>query len=111
LDGKSVVETLKKQGHAKSWNQVKAHFGLCVEMIRQRMDELGWDIMGICPNKDMIHEILTQCCGGVGETGEIVRLSDMTTAQAAAYFDNIRNWAAIQLNLIIPDPDPNWRTP
>jgi len=103
------VETLRTEGKAKSWSQVKTHFGLAVEMIRERMDDLGWDICGISPNKEMIHDILTKACGGVGELGETIRLSEMTTTQAAKYFENIRTWAATQLNLNIPDPDPLWR--
>ena len=108
-EGKAIIETLRKQGKAKSQSQLGVHFGLCVQMIRDRMAELGWDICGILPNKDMIHEILTKCCGGVGEDGAVVRLSDMTTSQAAAFFDNIRTWSATQLNLCIPDPRPDWK--
>jgi len=108
-EGTKVIESLRKEGKAKSWSQVKTHFGLAVEMIRQRMIELGWGVCGIAPNKDMIHDILTKACGGVGEMGEVVRLSEMTTTQASALFENVRDWAATQLNLVIPDPDPTWR--
>jgi len=108
-DGTRVIENLRKEGKAKSWSQVKAHWGLAIEMIRERMIELGWSLCGIAPNKDMIHDILTKACGGVGEMGEVIRLSEMTTTQAAAYFENVRDWAATQLNLVIPDPDPAWR--
>jgi len=109
MEGKAVVETLRREGKSKSWSQVKTHFGLAVEMIRERMMDLGWDICGIAPNKDMIHDILTKACGGVGELGATVRLSEMTTTEAAAYFENIRAWAMTQLNLNIPDPDKNWK--
>jgi hypothetical protein len=109
MEGKRVIETIRREGKAKSWSQVKAHWGLAVEMIRQRMIEKGWGICGIAPNKDMIHDILTKACGGVGEMGAVVRLSEMTTSQAAAYFENVRDWAATQLNLVIPNPDPNWK--
>ena len=108
-EGKEVLETLRRAGKSKSLNQVRAHFGLCVQLIREQMIDMGWDICGIAPNKDMIHEILIKSCGGVGEDGAMVRLSDMTTSQAAAFFDNIRTWAATQLHLVIPDPNPNWR--
>ena len=109
MEGKRVVETLRKEGKSKSWSQVKTHFGLAVEMIRERMIDLGWDICGIAPNKQMVHDILTKACGGVGELGATVGLSEMTTTEAAAYFENIRDWAVTQLNLNIPDPDPNWK--
>lgn len=109
MEGKPVKETLSKVGKAKSWSQVKTHWGLAVEMIRQAMIDKGWAICGVAPNKNMIHDILTKACGGVGDLGEVVRLSEMTTAHACQYFENIRDWAATQLNIVIPDPDPNWR--
>ncbi len=108
MEGKRVVETLRREGKSKSWSQVKTHFGLAVEMIRQKMIDLGWDICGIAPNKDMIHDILKKACGGVGQLGEVVGLSEMSTVEASLFFENIRDWAATQLNLVIPDPDPNW---
>jgi hypothetical protein len=109
MEGKRVIETIRREGKSKSWSQVKTHFGLAVEMIRQRMIELGWDVCGVAPNKDMIHEILTRACFGVGEMGATVRLRDQTRAQNIEAFENVRAWSATQLNLVIPDPDPNWR--
>lgn len=108
--GKSVTERLFISGRAKSSNQVKAHFGLAVMMIRDRMIDLGWDICGVAPNKEMIHEILTRTCMGVGPLGETVRLSEQTVEQNIKTFENIRAWAATQLQLNIPDPDREWKT-
>ncbi|NIV68947.1 MAG: hypothetical protein GWN41_02250 [Phycisphaerae bacterium] len=73
------------------------------------MIDKGWSICGIAPNKQMIHEILLKSCGGVGELGQSKRLSEMTTTEAAQFFENIRDWAATQLGIVIPDPNPNWR--
>lgn len=106
--GSSVTERLLKKGPHKTHNQVKAHFGLAVTMVREKMIEIGWDICGVPPNKQMVHEILTLACGGVGELGETVRLSEMTIEQAMKYFENIRAWAATQLHISIPDPDKDW---
>ena len=110
LDGCPVTMSLVKGGSSKSWSQVKVHFGLAVEMIRQRMIDEGWDIMGIAPNKQMIHDILSKCCGGVGPLGANVRLSEMDTKQCSQFFENIRDWAAKNLHVVIPDPDPNWKS-
>lgn len=96
-------------GLHKTHQQVKTHFGLAVAMIRDAMIEMGWSICGISPNKEMIHEILLKACGGVGELGQSKRLSEMTTAEAAQFFENIRDWAATQLGINIPNPDPNWQ--
>ncbi len=108
-DGTKVKEIIKREGRAKSSNQVKSHFGLVVEMIRKRFEDMGVDVCGVCPNKQMIHDILKKACGGVGDMGETLGLSEMTTTQASQFFDNCRTWASTQLQLVIPDPDPNWR--
>jgi hypothetical protein len=100
---------LLRSGPAKTLNQVKAHFGLAVMMIRQQMIDLGWAICGVAPSKDMIHEILIKCCGGVGPLGQTVRLSEQTIDENMKFFENIRDWAATELHLVIPDPDPNYR--
>ena len=78
-------------------------------MIRQQMIDLGWSICGVAPSKDMIHEILTKCCGGVGPLGQTVRLSEQTIDQAMKFFENIRDWAATELHLVIPDPRKDWK--
>ena len=108
-EGTSVRETLTKVAPAKTHQQVKAYFGLAVEMIRKRFEDMGVDVCGVCPNKQMIHDILKKACGGVGDMGESLGLSEMTIDQASKFFDNCRAWAATQLQLVIPDPDPNWK--
>jgi flavodoxin len=109
-DGTMIKAEYKIFRAKHSDNQRKAHFGLVVDMIRQQMEELGWDICGVLPNKKMIHEILKKCCGGVGSNGETMGLSEMDTEQASKFFENCRTWAASQLSLNIPDPDPNWKS-
>lgn len=109
-DGTSVRETLTRKAPAKTHQQVKAHFGLAVEMIRKRFEDMGVDVCGVCPNKQMIHDILKKACGGVGDMGESLGLSEMTIEQASKFFDNCRAWSATQLQLVIPEPDKNWRT-
>lgn len=109
-DGTFVRETIKKVGPQKTHQQVKAHFGLVVERIRQRFIDMGVDVCGIPPNKDMVHDILKKACGGVGEMGETLGLSQMTIEQCSQFFENCRTWAATQLQLDIPDPKPNMKT-
>jgi hypothetical protein len=98
-----------KVGPHKTYKQVRTHFGLAVTLIREAMVEKGWALCGVSPNKEMIHEILLKSCGGVGPLGEMKRLSEMTTDEASKFFENIRDWAATQLGVYIPDPDPNWK--
>lgn len=108
-EGKFVKCRYSRVGAHKTHKQVKTHFGLAVVMIREAMIDKGWAICGVAPNKEMIHEILLKCCGGVGPLGEMKRLSEMTTTEAVQFFENVRDWAASQLNIYIPNPDPNWR--
>jgi len=108
-DGTGVRETITRVKPHKTYQQVKVHFGLVVEMIRQRLIEMGVDVCSIAPNKEMVHDILKQACGGVGDMGEVLGLSQMTIEQASKFFENCRTWAATQLSLDIPDPNPNWR--
>ena len=108
--GNSFVKCrLFKVGKNKSHKQVKTHFGLSVAMIREAMIDKGWAICGVAPNKTMIHEILLKCCGGVGELGAMKRFSEMTTVEASRFFENVRDWAASELHIVIPDPDKQWK--
>jgi hypothetical protein len=109
MDGKPVRAEFTKEASLKSWSQVKMHFGLAVETIRRAMEDNGWTIAGVVPNKDMVHQILTKCCSGVGTFGEMVRLSEQDPKECVKFFENIRLWAWENLHVIIPDPDPNWR--
>lgn len=108
-EGAFIKEILKREGNVKTYKQVKTQFGLVVEMVRSRLNEMGVDICGVSCNKAMVYDILKKACGGVGDMGEVLGLSEMTTAQASQFFENCRAWAATQLQLNIPDPDVNWR--
>ena len=93
----------------KTHQQVKTHFGLVIEMVRRKLEEMGVDICGVACNKQMVYDILIKACGGVGDMGETLTLSQMTIEQASKFFKNCRTWTATQLQLVIPDPDKNWR--
>jgi len=108
-DKKFVKVRLSKVGKPRTGKQLKTHFGLAVAKIRQAMIAQGTTVCGVVPNKTMIHEILSECCGGVGPLGEKKRLSQMTSDEAHQFFENIRDFAATQLRCVVPDPDPNWK--
>ncbi len=111
-DGTKLVVEMRIWRPQKTHQQVKAHFGLCVTMVRERMIELGYGVFNCPPSKDMVHDILTKACMGVGDHGESIRMSspEMTTARMARVFENIRDFAATELHLVIPDPNPNWQS-
>ena len=109
-DGQLIRIKYTKVAPQKTHQQVKTHFGLVVEMVRRKLEEMGMDICGVACNKQMVYDILIKACGGVGEMGETLTLSQMTVEQASQFFDNCRTWTATQLQLVIPDPNINWKT-
>ncbi len=108
-NGCRVRETITKEGAAKSHQQVKTIFGLAVEMVRQRLYEMRVDVCGVPVNKEMVYDILKKACFGVGDMGETLGLSEMTMTQAAQAFKNCQAWCAVELQLVIPDPDKDWK--
>lgn len=108
-DGQFVRTKWTKVGSYRTSKQLRTHFGLAIARIRQAMIDQGITVCGVTPNKDMIHEILSLSCGGVGPLGETKRLSQMTIDEACKFFENIRDWAATQLHCVIPEPNPEWR--
>jgi len=54
-------------------------------------------------NKDLVNK----------QSGEIIPIpmskSDFCTLDMMVYVDNIRDYASLNMNFIIPDPNPNWK--
>ena len=107
-DGCVVRETITKVAKPKSYQQVKAFFGLVVMMAKAEFDRRGVDCMGVALSEDMVKQVLYHYCAGVGENGKTVTLSNQSMAQACDFFENCRTWLA-QFGVIVPDPDPAWR--
>jgi len=107
-EGCVVRETITQVAKPKSYQQVKAFFGLVVTMAKRKFDEMGIDCMGVPLSEDMVKEVLYRYCAGVGENGRTVRLSKQSMAQACDFFTNCQNWLA-QFGVIVPSPDPAWR--
>lgn len=117
-DDTRIIETLRKEGKSKSWEQVKTHFGLAVTTILRDFSDRGWDTScllnmpkptGIEVSVGLLQEFLYAVCPIHNDTGERVTLSKMTTVQASQFFEDIRNYAASQWSIYIPDPDPNYK--
>lgn len=108
-NGTMVRLTYTREGPMKTNKQVRTIFGLIVEKVRLRLTEMGVGICNVPANKEMVYAILKKACGGVGDMGETLGLSEMEIDQASVFFENCRDWAATELQLVISDPDPNWR--
>jgi hypothetical protein len=107
-EGTAVVETIQRIGTPKTHQQVKAFFGMIVASAAERFNDIGIDVMGVPLSRDMVKELMYHYCGGVGDHGESVRLSKMTTIQASTFFNNCRDWLAT-FGVVVPNPDPQWR--
>ena len=117
-DGAKIKESLCIARKPKSQEQLGAIFGLALRQIEMEFEENGWDssyVMnlpkptGVPVNKDMLKMYFYSLFPVLSEKGKPITLSGMDTAQAAAFFDNIRNFASSQWSIIIPEPDPSWK--
>jgi len=119
-EGKNVVEILKKEVKQRSYEQLKAHFGLALQNIVDTFDERGWDSSfiynmekptGVPVNKAMLQQYFYALYPTINEKGEFITLSheDFTTVKEMEFFDAIRNHASSQWSIYIPDPDQSWR--
>lgn len=119
-EGKPVVEILKKEVKKRSYEQLKAHFGLALQTIVDEFEERGWDSSfiynmekptGVPVNKAMLQQYFYALYPTTNEKGEYITLSndDFTTVKEMEFFDAIRNHAASQWSIHIPDPDPLYK--
>ena len=115
-DGRYAVEC-KRTRKDKSQEQLGAIFGLAIAMIIAEFNDLGMDTSyliktdkptGIGVTSDFLKEYFYAVCPVFDDDGKRVTLSRMSTAQAASFFDAIRNYASSQWGIVIPDPDRNY---
>lgn len=120
LEGKNIVEIIKRETKKRSYLQLKAHFGLALQKIVQEFEDRGWDASmiynfdkptGVPVNKDMLQQFFYALYPTCNDKGERITLSseDFTTIKEMEFFDNIRNHASSQWSIYIADPDPNYR--
>lgn len=116
--GTLIEETIKKISPKKTHKQVKAIFGLCLTMIIQTFSDNGWDSSillklptptGNAVSKNLLKEYLYAVCPINDDEGNKITLSAATIEQAGKFIDEIRNFAASQWGIAIPEPDINWR--
>jgi hypothetical protein len=111
---------LRKIRKPKSYQQVKAIFGLMIEQTIIQANDLGVDVSAFLKylvdegipkgqglTKDFLHETMYAICPTTDDEGRRVTLSKMNTAQAASLFERFRDTVA-PLGIVIDDPDPEW---
>jgi hypothetical protein len=104
----------------KTWNQVKNHFGNAMRLLVQTFDDRGWDVSmlyrlekptGVPVTIAMFQQFFYAMFPTCNDEGKLITMSsaDFTTEHCSTLFEAIRNYAASQWSIVIPDPDPNWR--
>lgn len=92
----------------KRSNDQNAYYWLLLEMIRERMTELGHET-----GKDELHQffkgrfLYTEFLDE--KTGEIMRLprksSEVSTDEFNAFIEDVKRFSATVLDLVLPDPE------
>jgi len=112
LAGKRVLLRIEREQNPRSWQQLRYHFGVVLQMIAE---ETGQDKEAI--HDDMCERFLTMrhvvylnpSTGEVEEHDVHRRTTGLTAKEMAEFVDKVRLWAGKWLGLVIPDPDPAWR--
>lgn len=116
--GTNVIETIKVVRRGKTHKQCKAIFGLAFAVIVKIFEDNGWDSSiiynidiptGVPVNSDMLIDFFYSLHPTYQDDKRIT-LSKMTTVEAADFYEKISNYAASQWSIVIPDPDPEWKT-
>ena len=117
-DGTRVIETITRDTKPKTHAQVKTIFGLAIAQIVADFESRGWDSSmllnlekptGVPVSAGLLKEFLYAVCPIYEDNDKLITLSKADTRQAAKFFDEIRNFAASQWSLYIPEPNPDWK--
>ena len=119
-NGRKAVEIIKLEVNPKTHSQVKNHFGNALQRIVDECEHRGYDSSmlynmeiptGVPIDFDQLQQYFYAHYPTYNDDGVLITMShdDYTTVHASRFFESIRNHAASQWGIIIPDPNPNWR--
>lgn len=118
-DGTSVVKSITVPRGSKTENQLGAIFGLMLTQAEIILDDRGYDTSflynlpdptGNAITKDALKIFFYNVCPIFNEDGVRITLSKANTKEAAKFFDDVRNYLATQWQIVVPEPDPNYKT-
>lgn len=110
--GKFVELTVREQRNRRSGRQLRWYWGQILELLSEHTGYTPDELHDYCKSR-FIPKRLAICDGnGVvidervigGSTGKL------KAGEMADYCESIRQWAAEELGVVIPDPDPTWRS-
>ena len=118
LEGHDVAVTIQSI-RIRSSPQNRYYWGTLLYMIREELESSGYQAGDLAAGRvgnltrDLIHEVMKELFAKQElyhpETGQVIALTkrstrDMSTKEFKSYIDNIRQWAAENLSLDVPDP-------
>lgn len=114
-EGQRVEFTIEKAKNKRTNPQNRWYWGVAVQMVSQRMLELGSPI-----SKEDCHVMIKMAVGNIEpiliyeeivieSTGEIIKrmrsTSELSTTDFMAFKQHIQQWAIETIDINIPDPD------
>lgn len=110
--GNSLTITFQRFGNKRTTKQNRYYWGVVVKMIKERFKELGHEL-----DSDEVHDFLK----GEFNKREIVTendhhlsiprsTKDLDSQTFNEYIEKVRQFAAITLEINIPDPDENYQS-
>ena len=102
----------------RSSEQLGAIFGLMLARAKCILEERGEDTSliynlakptGVAISVDNLKDYFYAATPLYDANGIRITLSKANTKEAAKFFDDVRNYMAGQWNIVIPDPNKNWK--
>ena len=117
-EGAIFKSSLVVPRNPKTYQQIKAHWGMVIGMTIEELDSRGYDTSflynlptptGIAIKGAQLQQFLYAACPTYAEDGRELTLSKMDTMEASDFFDRCRSFLASQWSIVIPEPDKDWK--
>jgi len=110
VDGEVSV-TITKQRATRSQEQNAYYFGVVLRLLSEHTGHTVDELHEYCKQRFNAKTVLVQDAAGVVVDEQRIGLSTtkLNRVTFGEYLEAIRQWAAEDLHVDIPDPDPNWR--
>ena len=117
-DGTLAVRMTQRYSQPRTQHQLGAHFGLALTFIIETFNDRGYDTSiiyklelptGIGVTKDLLKDFFYSACPIFDGNGDKITLGKASIEQTAKHFDDIRNYAASQWQIVIPEPNKDWK--
>lgn len=112
-DGTPLTITVEKKRATRSLDQNAWYWGVILKLLSEHTGYTVDEMHEYCRERFNPKRLIVQ--NAVGEVIDERRIGQTTTKlnkiTFGEYCEQIREWAAADLGVVIPDPDPNWREP